>query len=278
MAASTPQPPAPLPVSQFSQDEEDAIIHTRIYNDDRPLRRVVKKFHTYVASKQASDGKTTTDDARESFLVELEAFRLALSKSAMICEAEARQVEEYQKERQRIAQGSLEHAQIIRRRKMEYDLVAEKINTLPSRDELDKIIESLENDIVTIRAEHETLNHTIHAQKLSFDTIVSNLGVLRLSGNPIETTATTPRLTPAPDGGSGESAAEGTPLSVGIKMEDGDRTSVGANQNGSDDIEMGEVEEDPKGKKKAREDMEEGEATDASSELSEPPDDDDEET
>ncbi len=61
-------------------------------------------------------------------------------------------------------------------------------------------------------------------------------------------------------------------------MEDGDRTSVGANQNGSDDIEMGEVEEDPKGKKKAREDMEEGEATDASSELSEPPDDDDEET
>ncbi|KAF9055496.1 hypothetical protein BDZ89DRAFT_1088082 [Hymenopellis radicata] len=269
MAASTPQPPAPLPASQFSQDEEDAIIHTRIYNDDRPLRRVVKKFHTYVASKQASDGKITTEDARESFLVELEAFRLALSKSAMICDAEARQVEEYQKERQRIEddhsrligqieqlKGSLEHAQIIRRRKMEYDLVAEKINTLPSRDELDKIIESLENDIVTIRAEHETLNHTIHAQKLSFDSIVSNLGVLRLSGNPIETTATTPRLTPAPDGSSGRAQR----------------------RNGSDDIEMGEVEEDPKGKKKAREDMEEGEATDASSELSEPPDDDDEET
>jgi THO complex subunit 7 len=43
-----------------------------------------------------------------------------------------------------------------------------------------------------------------------------------------------------------------------------------------DDIEMGEVAEDPKnfkGKKKAREDLEEGEASDSSSALSDPPDD-----
>ena len=46
-----------------------------------------------------------------------------------------------------------------------------------------------------------------------------------------------------------------------------------------DDIEMGEVEEHPKnliakGKKKVREEeLEEGEASDSSSELSEPPDD-----
>lgn len=31
---------------------------------------------------------------------------------------------------------SLEHAQMERRQKIEYDLVAEKINTLPSRQEL----------------------------------------------------------------------------------------------------------------------------------------------
>ena len=32
---------------------------------------------------------------------------------------------------------ALEHAQMLRRRKMEYDLVAEKVNTLPSREELE---------------------------------------------------------------------------------------------------------------------------------------------
>lgn len=149
---------------------------------------------------------------------------------------------------------------------MEYDLVAEKINTLPSRYELekcairlilvtilifhhDRMIHSLENDIVAVRSEHETLNRAIHTQKISFDSIVSNLGALRLSGK--DTVDTTPRLSPAP---------EAPPLLADVKAED---------------IEMGEVEEDPKSKKKAREEMEEGEATDASSELSEVPDDDD---
>lgn len=48
------------------------------------------------------------------------------------------------------------------------------------------------------------------------------------------------------------------------------------NQDEDDDIEMGEVAEDPKlikMKKKIREELEEGEASDSSSELSDPPDD-----
>ena len=36
--------------------------------------------------------------------MELATFELSLKKSAMICEAEARQVEEYQRERQKIGQ------------------------------------------------------------------------------------------------------------------------------------------------------------------------------
>lgn len=44
----------------------------------------------------------SVDDAREAFLVELASFHLSLKKSLMVCEAEARQVEEYQKEKERI--------------------------------------------------------------------------------------------------------------------------------------------------------------------------------
>jgi THO complex subunit 7 len=33
---------------------------------------------------------------------------------------------------------ALEHAQVIRRRKIEYDAVTEKVNTLPSREELEQ--------------------------------------------------------------------------------------------------------------------------------------------
>ena len=41
---------------------------------------------------------------REAFLLELASFQLSLKKSFMVCEAEARQVEEYQRERERIGE------------------------------------------------------------------------------------------------------------------------------------------------------------------------------
>jgi len=91
-----------------SQHPTDAIIHTRITNDERPLRRVVKKFHNYTSLVHhplvppGSPG--TVEDAREAFLIELASFELALKKSMMVCEAERRQVEEYQREREKIGE------------------------------------------------------------------------------------------------------------------------------------------------------------------------------
>lgn len=38
---------------------------------------------------------------------------------------------------------ALEHAQMIRRRKIEYDAVTEKVNTLPSREELEQCVHVL---------------------------------------------------------------------------------------------------------------------------------------
>lgn len=85
----------------------DAIIHTRITNDEKALRRVTRKFHSYTSLAYTSEAEpkseaSTVDDAREAFLVELASFHLSLQKSLMVCEAEARQVEEYQRERERI--------------------------------------------------------------------------------------------------------------------------------------------------------------------------------
>ncbi|OBZ70276.1 hypothetical protein A0H81_09701, partial [Grifola frondosa] len=137
------------------------------------------------------------DDAREAFLLELSSFHLSLKKNLMVCEAEARQVEEYQRERERIEsehdrlrgqieqlKTTLEHAQLERKQKIEYDVIAEKVNSLPSRDELRsafirscsglpclfcgnivRSILSLENDMAAIRAEHENQDRTIQTRK-----------------------------------------------------------------------------------------------------------------
>ncbi|EGO27860.1 hypothetical protein SERLADRAFT_406806 [Serpula lacrymans var. lacrymans S7.9] len=327
----------------------DAIIHSRITNDERPLRRVVKKFHNYTAVAHApiiptnASPSGTTEDAREAFLVELASFQLSLKKSMMVCEAEARQVEEYQRERQRIEdehgslrgqieqlKTSLEHAHMERRRKMEYDLIAEKINTLPSREELEQSIQALENDMAAIRTEHETQDRTIRGQKVALDGIVLDLGSLRLMGKDKEAAASrlaSPAATPAPENTDMDDTESGVQGSLGNELESGNdggevgevdekedgedkdsvdvplsavlnakamfgrshsssttsdsqrrlRSSAGQNRkDDEDDIEMGEVAEDHKsgkGKKKFREELEEGEASDSSSALSDPPED-----
>jgi THO complex subunit 7 len=67
---------------------------------------VVKKFHNYASLVHhplvPPGSSATVEDAREAFLIELASFELALKKSMMVCEAERRQVEEYQRERERI--------------------------------------------------------------------------------------------------------------------------------------------------------------------------------
>ena len=52
----------------------------------------------------APESSTSADDARDAFLLDLASFNLSLKKSLMVCEAEARQIEEYQKERERIGE------------------------------------------------------------------------------------------------------------------------------------------------------------------------------
>ena len=62
---------------------QDAIIHTRIINDERPLKRVIKKFHNYAAlahTLASGSSHIAVEDAREAFLIEVASFELMLKK------------------------------------------------------------------------------------------------------------------------------------------------------------------------------------------------------
>ena len=83
----------------------DAIIHSRITNDEKIIKKVVKRFHNYASVAFTPSPETSTatvDDARENFLIDLASFHLSLKKAVLVCEAEARQVEEYEREKQKI--------------------------------------------------------------------------------------------------------------------------------------------------------------------------------
>lgn len=86
----------------------ETLIHARITNDERPLRRLTRKFHTYssIACPSVTENPTNTvvslEEAREAFLIELANFQLLLRKNRMVCDAERRQVHVYKQESRRI--------------------------------------------------------------------------------------------------------------------------------------------------------------------------------
>ena len=86
----------------------DAIIHSRITNDEKVLKKVVKRFHTYASvayplhSSEPQPEPAAIEEAKELFKVELESLHLTLKKALLVCEAERRQVEQYEREKQRI--------------------------------------------------------------------------------------------------------------------------------------------------------------------------------
>ncbi|KAG8748966.1 hypothetical protein FRC12_013700 [Ceratobasidium sp. 428] len=152
---------APLPLP--TPEQEDAIINARVHTDDKAIRRLMKRLQSYLALRLAYTsyqndtdpslatlvGLTEVDNARDEFLVELASFRLSIQKATLVLGAEARQVQQYNSEVESIAREhdatrldldnlrlTLEQEQMFRKRKQEYDVVAEKVNDFPSRAEL----------------------------------------------------------------------------------------------------------------------------------------------
>ena len=86
----------------------DAIIHSRITNDEKVLKKVVKRFHTYASAAyplyppETQPESAVIEESKELFRVELDSFHLTLKKAVLVCEAERRQVEQYEREKQRI--------------------------------------------------------------------------------------------------------------------------------------------------------------------------------
>jgi THO complex subunit 7 len=82
------------------------MIHYRLSNDEKHIRRLVKKFHTYLTASRKSTSSGSEDvevsDARRSFLLELATFQLFVQKCETVCGKEERQVEEYELERETI--------------------------------------------------------------------------------------------------------------------------------------------------------------------------------
>jgi len=77
---------------------------------------------------------------------------------------------------------SLEEAQLTRRRKMEYDRIAEQINALPARTELDQAIKVLETDIAGIQEEKDQLKRNVQARREKLEMVQQEIQLMNRVG------------------------------------------------------------------------------------------------
>ncbi|KZV97311.1 hypothetical protein EXIGLDRAFT_764601 [Exidia glandulosa HHB12029] len=184
--------PQRAPFPDMTSVDEDALIHSRLMNDERVLRRLAKRFHAVAQSPASS---TAHEKERESLLDDLAAFQSQLATRALVCDAERRQVLHYEAERKRIEEeqevlrgelvqlkNELEVEQVHRKRKLEYDQIAERVNKLAPRGELEQSIAGLEEEIASIEAQLEVEQRAMASRKTAFDVVVSELQTLRLMG------------------------------------------------------------------------------------------------
>ena len=155
--------------------------------------------------------------------------------------------------------------------------------------------------MTAIHSENEIQEKTIQGHKNALDHIVNELVSLRHFERDKDFDSGTPslRATPVPETAEGQiteaiteiSTRDNSVMPTPPTREDAEEeknlneseSQKVIDPNPDDDIEMGELEEDPKEKEAAvkkklpKEELEEGETFDGSSELSEPPDDSEEE-
>ncbi|CAE6440577.1 unnamed protein product [Rhizoctonia solani] len=305
-----------VPLPLLTQEQEDATLHARVHNvnNDKAINKLMKRLQAYLARNFAyisyqnnPDPSLATlvtleevENTRDEFLVELASFRLSMRKNTLVIDAEGRQAQQYKDEIDSIAREheatkldienlrlTLEQEQTFRRRKQEYDLVAEKINEYPSRTELTADIAALEDELSTIRAAREDHNENLALRRTVLDTLVQQIHSLRQMGKPQDGSdpasgsaehmshTLNPTARPFIPGRSvagTPTPAPGTPLAP---------APAATKPEGDDDIEMGEVAEEAeagevedgdkwsKSKSKSRrpdDEMEEGEASDGTGE------------
>ncbi|ORX59947.1 DUF783-domain-containing protein [Piromyces finnis] len=164
--------------------DEEQNIRNRLAIEERPLKRIIKKFNTLI-SQYKSASREEWNTSLESLLIMIETLEINLHRSKQIYEMNNKEVKEYMEKtkniQQRIIQGKaeieelkrqLDQSKEERKNKLEYDEMARNINKYSSRSQIQKHMDSLNKQIEMLEKEHMYYEETINLRKKQFHTLL----------------------------------------------------------------------------------------------------------
>jgi len=164
--------------------DEEQNIRNRLVIEERPLKRIIKKFNTLLGQYKSAS-REEWNSSLESLLIMIETLEINLHRSKQIYEMNDKEVREYKLKTEniekRIIEGKIEIEELKkqldlskeeRKNKLEYDEMARNINKYPSRSQIEKHMETLNKQIEMLEKEHSYYEETINLRKKQFHTLL----------------------------------------------------------------------------------------------------------
>ncbi|KAJ3242687.1 hypothetical protein HDU78_001234 [Chytriomyces hyalinus] len=173
--------------------EIDAVIRNRIALDNRPLRKIVKRFETLRKAVEAKGGKdSSAREAFELFSTDLAAFQLSVRKQKQMREMNVVQQSHFASDLCSVQDGiqaakadieelkvMLVQEQTAAKRKTEYDAVARKCLELPSREESERNMATLREEILALQQTQQRLVQSYAYRKTLLHNVVSAIYTMK---------------------------------------------------------------------------------------------------
>jgi len=168
--------------SKMAMTDED-IIRARLLVDDRPLKRLIKKFYNVSTCNTAE-----LDAAFAQFILELDSQDVLFQAKNRTSSIAGEERQTYEQEIAKIERQTAESEQVIadlkvqlalaqetRRNKIVYDSIAKEALKLPSRAHSAENIARLTTELKDLEAEQERYAATWAGRQQAFDAIVQSL-------------------------------------------------------------------------------------------------------
>ncbi|KAJ3064744.1 hypothetical protein HDU98_011878 [Podochytrium sp. JEL0797] len=174
-------------------NEPESIIKNKLAVDMRPIKRLVKRFQVLHKSIETKQDETTCTQALAAFLTDLSTFHTTvLSKQLLLqsmndrqqahfatdLESVLAQIDDTTADIARLKQ-QLEEEEVWRRQQVEYDQVARRVLELPSREETERNMTTLQLEIEALQSQQQALDESFEHRKTLLHNVVSAIHTMK---------------------------------------------------------------------------------------------------
>ncbi|KAJ3097316.1 hypothetical protein HK100_005385 [Physocladia obscura] len=180
-------------MSLLDPNSEEAIIRVRLATDQRPLKKLVRRFVSLKRAAETSQSPETRQLLLSAFLTDLALYEVnILTKQSHIQRMNVAQQNDFREDLDSVKneieqtrtdigtlKDELENEKSRRAHMLEYDIVAKKCIEIQSREESERNMAALQQEIESLNMQKQKIQEALDYRKLLFKNVVNALHTMK---------------------------------------------------------------------------------------------------